>query len=94
MSDSGPSRKRASETFSIDGQTVEKVLDKVRELIHEGNVRQVTVKGGKGETIAVFPLTAGVVGVALLPIVAAIAALAAIVTDCTVTLDRREGSSP
>jgi len=91
MNDSGASRKATSETFTLDGQTVEKVLDKVKELIHEGNVRQVTVKGGKGETIAVFPLSAGVVGVALLPIAAAIAALAAIVTDCTITVERREG---
>ena len=91
MNDSGGSRKATSETFTLDGQTVEKVLDKVKELIHEGNVRQVTVKGGKGETIAVFPLSAGVVGVALLPIAAAIAALAAIVTDCTITVERREG---
>ena len=91
MKDASGSGKTSSETFTLDGQTVEKVLDKVKELIHEGNVRQVTVKGGRGETIAVFPLTAGVVGVALLPIAAAIAALAAIVTDCTVTVERREG---
>ena len=91
MSDASGSRKTTSETFRIDGQTVEKVLDKVKELIHEGNVHQVTVKGGKGETIAVFPLSAGVVGVALLPLAAAIAALAAIVADCTLTVERREG---
>ena len=56
-------------------------------VIHEGNVRRITIKQ-EGHTIAEFPLTFGVVGAALAPALAAIGAIAALVTDCTIEIER------
>ena len=63
------------EEFSING---DELLAKVRELIHEGNVRRLTIKNEKGDTLVVIPLTIGVIGAALLPVFAAVGALAAL----------------
>lgn len=63
------------------------VIDTIKHVIHEGNVRRVTVKQGD-ETIAEFPLTIGVVGAALAPAIAALGAIAALVTDCTIEIER------
>ena len=72
----------------------ENVVEKVKELVHEGNVRRVIVKH-EGRVVAEFPLTAGVVGVVLAPVLAAIGALVALMKDCTVEVERtRSESSP
>jgi hypothetical protein len=63
------------------------VVDKVKELIEEGNVRRVRIKQ-KEHVVAEFPLTFGVVGVLLAPVVAAIATITALVTDCTIEVER------
>ena len=63
------------------------LIDTIKHVIHEGNVRRVTVKQGD-ETIAEFPLTIGVVGAALAPAIAAVGAIAALVTDCTIEIER------
>jgi hypothetical protein len=63
------------------------LLDELREIVREGNVRRVVVKQGT-RTVAEFPLTAGVVGVVLAPIVAAIGALVALLNDCTIEVER------
>lgn len=63
------------------------ILDELREIVREGNVRRVVVKQGT-RTVAEFPLTAGVVGVVLAPIVAAIGALVALLNDCTIEVER------
>jgi hypothetical protein len=72
-------------------QTVEtksgQVLDKLKELIDEGNVRRVRVRQ-KQRVIAEFPLTVGVVGAVLAPMLAAIGAIAALATDCTIEVER------
>ena len=65
----------------------ENVVEKVKELVHEGNVRRVIVKH-EGHVVAEFPLTAGVVGVVLAPVLAAIGALVALLKDCTVEVER------
>jgi hypothetical protein len=65
----------------------ENVVDKVKAVIHEGNVRRVVVKQ-HGRTIAEFPLTFGVVGAALAPVVAAIAAVVGLIQDCTIEVER------
>lgn len=67
-------------------------VEKLRTLIHEGNVRRVSVQHG-GRTIAEFPLTAGVVGAVLAPVVAAIGAIVALLKDCSIHVERVEGSS-
>ena len=66
----------------------EDVFKKINEVIKEGNVRRISIKDKSGKTIAEFPLTVGVVGVALAPVVAAIGAIAALVTECTIMVER------
>lgn len=77
------------ETFHVDGEKVDKVIESVQKLVNEGNVRRLILKNAQGETIVEAPLTIGVVGAALLPVWAAIAAVAAIATDCTITVEKR-----
>ena len=80
-----------TETIKLAG---ERVGEKIEALLREGNIRRVVVKQD-GRTIAEFPLTIGVVGAAIAPPVAAIAAIAAIVTECSVEVERIEtGAAP
>lgn len=78
------------ETFKAES---ENAVRKIKKLVHEGNVRRIIVEH-EGKTIAEFPLTAGVVGAALAPIVAAIGALVALVQDCTIHVERTGGGGP
>jgi len=82
------------ETFHIDDQGVERVIDQIKELVHEGNVRRLIVKDRSGATVIEAPLTVGVVGAVLVRHWAAIAAIATIVADATVVGERRETSTP
>jgi hypothetical protein len=72
------------ESFEVEGESV---LDKIRGFIREGNVRRVVVQH-EGRTIAEFPLTAGVVGTVLAPVLAAVGALVALLKDCTIHIER------
>lgn len=83
-SDSSDNKKE--ETFKVDG---EQLLKKVKELIKEGNVRKITIKDKSGKPLIVFPLTIGVVGVAFAPVLAAIGAIAALIGECTITVERK-----
>jgi len=74
------------EEFKVSG---EMLLTKIRELLHEGNVRHIVIKNDAGNVIAEFPLTAGVVGVILLPAWAAMGAIAALVADLTIVVERK-----
>jgi hypothetical protein len=74
------------ESFKAEGGNV---IDKVKDLIHEGNVRRVVVQHD-GRTVAEFPLTAGVVGAVLAPVLAAIGALVALLKDCTIQVERED----
>jgi hypothetical protein len=78
-------KRGAWETVKLQG---EQVVDEVRKLIHEGNVRRVVVKQ-KSQVVAEFPLTVGVVASVAAPVLAAIGALVALLTDCTIDLERR-----
>ena len=69
------------------------VIDTVRKVVHEGNVRRVVVKQGD-RSVAEFPLTVGVVGTVFAPILAAIGALTALLTDCTILVERVEKVEP
>lgn len=77
------------ETFKLDRENVDKVIGRIQELIHEGNVRRVLIKNGSGVTIIEFPLTFGIVGVALVPVWAAIGAIAAIAADFTLEIEKQ-----
>lgn len=74
------------ESIKAEGSAL---LDKLKQMVHEGNVRRVRVRRGD-DVIAVFPLTAGVVGVVLAPVVAAIGALVALLKDCSIEVERVE----
>ena len=65
------------------------VIDTIKKLIHEGNVRKISIKQD-GQVIAEFPLTFGVLGAALAPALAAMGAIAALVTECTIEVERTE----
>jgi hypothetical protein len=67
------------------------LIDRLKEIIREGNVRRVVVQQ-EGRTVAEFPLTAGVVGVVLAPVVAAIGALVALLKDCSIHIERANES--
>ena len=73
---------------SLDGKDGG-IVETIRHLVHEGNVRKISIKQD-GRTIAEFPLTFGVVGAALAPALAAIGAIAALVTECTIEVERTE----
>ncbi|MDE3113545.1 MAG: DUF4342 domain-containing protein [Chloroflexota bacterium] len=73
----------------MDRQKMDKMLDGVQRVVNEGNVRRILIKNAAGQTIVEFPLTVGVVGAALAPVWAAIGAVAAIATDCTITIEKR-----
>jgi hypothetical protein len=75
------------EEFKVSG---EEVVKKVKELIKEGNIRRIIIKNEEGKILVEFPLTVGVVGAAFLPVWAAIGAAAALVTRCTIVVEKRE----
>lgn len=75
----------SKEFFATTG---ENILNKVKELIEEGNVRRITITEKSGKEIMSFPLTIGVVGAVFAPILAAIGALAALVGECTIAVER------
>jgi hypothetical protein len=66
----------------------EKLLTKVKELIKEGNVRRITIKNEEDKTLIEIPLTFGVVGAAIFPVWAAVGAIAALVADCSIEVER------
>jgi len=79
--------KTRIEEFEVSG---EEVLAKIKELLRQGNIRRVIIKSSEGRTLLEVPLTMGVVGALIAPTAAAIGALAAVVTKCTVAVERVE----
>jgi len=79
--------KKKDETFHVTG---EKLLEKVKELIKEGNVRRIIIKDKNGKVLVEFPLTFGVVGAVIAPVLAAVGAIAALITECSITVQREE----
>jgi len=86
MSEQEPKPGRTEE-FKLDGG---QVLDKIKELIHQGNIRRITVKNEEGKTFIEIPLALGLVGVALLPVFAAVGALAAVATRMIIVVEKTE----
>ncbi|MFZ5880715.1 MAG: DUF4342 domain-containing protein [Chloroflexota bacterium] len=79
--------KVRTEEFRING---EELIAKVKQLLHEGNVRRIIIKDKDGKTVMEIPLTIGVVGVLLAPTLAAVGAIAALVTEATVVVEKAE----
>lgn len=76
-----------TEEYHVRG---ENLLRKVKEIVHEGNVRRISIKTEEGKSLIEIPLTIGVVGALLAPVWAAVGAVAALVADCTISVERRE----
>ena len=81
------SDKNTYEEFKIKG---EDLLAKIKQLIEEGNVRRVIIKDKNDKTIIEIPLTIGVVGIVLAPALAAVGAIAALVSECKVLVERSD----
>ena len=82
--------KTRTEVFSIKG---EDLISTVKNLVHEGNIRRIAIENKDGRTLLEVPLTLGVVGVLLQPTLAALGALAAIVTECKIVVERIDEES-
>jgi len=80
-------QKVRTEEFQVSG---EKLVAKIKELVHEGNIRRITIKDQDGSTLIVIPLTLGVVGAIIIPVWAAIGAIAALVANLTIVIERIE----
>jgi hypothetical protein len=79
--------KVRKEEYRVRG---EDVISKVKEVVHEGNVRRVIIKNEEGRILVEVPLTIGVVGALLVPSLAALGAIAALVTNCTIVVEKVE----
>ena len=78
--------KFKTEEFKVSG---EEILKKIEEIIKEGNARRIIIKNEKEEVIMEIPLTFAVVGAVLLPILAAVGAIAGVLTKCTLVVERK-----
>jgi hypothetical protein len=87
MEDEMPEYKFRTEEFKVEG---EKLIAKIKELIHEGNIRRIIIKDREGKAVMEIPMTLGVVGVLIAPQLAAIGAVAALLTDATVVVEKAE----
>ncbi len=79
--------KVRTEEFEVKG---EEIVSKIKEILHEGNIRRVIIKNEAGRTLIDIPLTIGVVGVLLVPQLAAIGAIAALVSRGTIVVEKGE----
>lgn len=79
--------KGRTEEVTVSG---EKLVATVKELVHQGSIRRITVKNREGKSLIEIPLNLGVVGILLLPTLAALGAIAALVTECTIVIERCE----
>lgn len=82
-----PSRETRKEEYSISS---EDLVKKIKEVIHEGNVRRIIVRNEKGETLLEIPATVGVIGAILAPWMAALGVIAALATRCEIIVEKRE----
>ena len=87
--ESSTSGATRTETFRVSGSSV---MEEIRRIVHEGNVRRIIVRNSQGKRVIEFPLTVGVVGAVLLPVWAALAVVAAVATDASIEVERIEAS--
>ncbi len=81
------SEKVRTEEFRVSG---EELLGRIKGLVHEGNIRRIVIKNKDGGTVMEIPLTIGVVGALLVPTLAAVGAIAALLTEATVVVEKAE----
>jgi hypothetical protein len=87
MTEKKNSKEQRREEFTLKGSDV---VDKIKELIHEGNIRRIILKNDEGNTLIEIPLTLGLVGIALMPVLAAVGAIAALVAKLTIIVEKVE----
>jgi hypothetical protein len=80
-------KQSTRESFKVTG---DEIISKVKEIIREGNARKIIIRNDKEETIMEFSLTIGAIGAVLAPVFAAVGAIAALATDCTIIVEKRE----
>ncbi len=80
-----PEQKFTTEEFRVEG---EKLIAKIKELFHEGNIRRIIIKDKEGKTILEIPVTLGVVGALIAPQLAAIGAIAALLSEATIVVEK------
>ena len=80
--------KVRTEEFRVSG---EELLGRIKGLVHEGNIRRIDIKNKDGGTVMEIPLTIGVVGAVLVPTLAAVGAIAALLTEATVVVEKADG---
>lgn len=80
-------KAKKKETFRVSG---EGLVNKVKEIIKEGNIRRITIKDKNKKILLDIPLTIGVIGVALIPVFAALAVIAALFAECTISVEKTE----
>jgi len=74
------------EEFKVSG---EEIVEKIKEIIKEGNARKIIIKNENGQSIVEFPLTIGAIGALIAPILAAVGAIAALLTKCTIVVEKK-----
>ncbi len=84
MTDSTETKEKE---FVVSGSDL---LDKLKELFHQGNVRHIIIRNESGKTLIELPLTIGILGVALIPAYAAVAAIAALAVKCSIEVKTSE----
>ncbi|MDJ0795879.1 MAG: DUF4342 domain-containing protein [Calothrix sp. MO_167.B12] len=93
--DTEPKEKVKSEEFKISGDVL---VAKIKELIHQGNIRRIIIKNEEGNTLIEIPMTVGVIGgaigAAFFPVLAAIGVIGAMVTHLTIVIERPESDQP
>jgi hypothetical protein len=82
-----PVAKIVREEFSVSSDNL---IEKVRELLHEGNITRIIVKDEKGSVLLEIPVTVGVIGAVIAPWLAALGVIAALATNCKIVVERRE----
>jgi hypothetical protein len=82
-----PEQKFKTEEFRVEG---EKLIAKIKEVLHEGNIRRIIIKDKEGKTVVEIPMTLGVVGVLIAPQLASIGAIAALISEATIVVEKSE----
>jgi CBS domain-containing protein len=75
------------EEFTVSSDNL---IERVKQLLHEGNVTRIIVKDDKGNVMLEIPATAGVIGIIIAPWLAALGVIAALATNCRIVVERRE----
>ena len=76
---------KRTEEFKING---EDLIAKIKDIIKQGNAKKITILGKEGNEVLSFPVTVGVAGIVLAPVFAAVGAIAALATECTIVIER------